>query len=49
MILPLHFHFRMKDLFQYDLEIKKDQASLKHFTTRYQTLSVNFFLDFYKI
>ena len=38
----------MKDHLQYNLEIKKDKASFKHFMTRYQTLSVDFFLDFLK-
>ena len=48
-ILLLRFHLKMKDLFQNNLEIKKDKASLKHFMTRYKTLSVNCFLDFHKI
>ena len=38
----------MKDHLQYNLEIKKDKASFKHFMTRYQTLSLDFFLDFLK-
>ena len=41
-ILPLRFHLRMKDHLQYNLEIKKDKASFKHFMTRYQTLSLDF-------
>ena len=37
------------DLLQYNVEIKKDKASLKHFMTSYQILSVDCFLDFIKI